>query len=69
LFTGDALGIVEISLSTPSPLVIFKALGGFEGGDGQGSISREKNPFGGGGKEEEGVWSIELESQLFPLLA
>jgi hypothetical protein len=63
LFTCDALGIVEISLSTPSSFGISGAL---EGGEGHGIISLEKKPLGGG---EEVDWSMELESQLFPSLA
>jgi len=56
--TGEARGIVEISRSTP------RDFGASDRGAGVENL--EKSPFG---DRAGGVWSIVLESQLFPWLA
>ena len=56
---------MDTSLSSPSPPGVLGPLGLFKGGEGQGSKSRGRRLLEG---DEDGVWSIVLESQLLPLL-
>ena len=63
---------METSRSSPKPLGVVETLGKlelWEGGDGQGSKSREKKDFREEGELVGGAWSIVFESQLFPVLA